>query len=348
MALAGGSVTGTSTVSYTQGYDIVSGTKRAPRFEGETAYFDFRGATLQTTIRQQGQPGPDRQAEPDRAVCLPRRGRPAEAGPATRPGRSARYRGRCRAPAEYELARPEADADAPLNHVLSTPEWVGGGLAELREQVHRILERPGPPRDPKVAEGVEFFLSETSVMRMISDILGDSGAISPMLRDSEGNDRGHLIVTARLRGIQASTKSKLGVKEEAQRFINVEDNKAQGGAGTVTLTGNVARIFGDPEAELGGFSNIGGGVNVAATLSSERSHVVTTGSGDIRGMVIWGDSILYLSDFEFTVQVVTPDARFGEPPFLVGPDARATGTVNAGMRVPELHQKRFEALLDAG
>ena len=161
-------------------------------------------------------------------------------------------------------------------------------------------------------------MSETLVMRMISDILGGSGAISPMLRDSEGNDRGHLIVTARLRGLQASTKSKLGVKEEAQRFINVEDKKAQGGSGTVTLTGIIGTTFGNPEASLGGYSNVGGGANVAATLSSERSHDATTGSGDIRGMVIWGNSILYLSDLEFTVQVVAPDASFGEPGFLVG------------------------------
>ena len=107
---------------------------------------------------------------------------------------------------------------------------------------------------------------------MISDILGP-GTVSPMLRDSEGNDAGQLILTGRLRSTQASTKSKLGVKEEAQRFLNVEDTKAQGGAVTATLTANVAHAFGSPDAPAGAVSNVGGGGNVAATLSSERSHV---------------------------------------------------------------------------
>jgi hypothetical protein len=42
-AVAGGSLAGTSSAQYVQGYDIVSATKRAPRFDGESAYFEFRG-----------------------------------------------------------------------------------------------------------------------------------------------------------------------------------------------------------------------------------------------------------------------------------------------------------------
>ncbi|HEY2577122.1 MAG TPA: hypothetical protein VGI74_12530, partial [Streptosporangiaceae bacterium] len=364
--VAGGSITGSSSVSYTQGHDIVSGTKRAPRFKGETAYFDFRGATLQTTIREERQP--DRANSQKLTVRL---GFPIEVAPLKEdgdpPGAFRKVPRTLPGSRRYNVP-PEADADSPMNHVLYTPEWAGGGLSGLREQVRAIMEREAT-WDQKVAEGVDFFLSETSVMRMISDILGGSGAISPELQDAKGKSRGHLIVTARLRGLQASTKSLLGVKEEAQRFINVEDSKAQGGAGSVSLSGNASKTFGDPQAEIGGFSNVGGQANVTATLSSERSHVATTGSGDIRGMVIWGNSILYLSDFEFNVQVVapnaapdapetpaaapgttdapdTPDARktlFGDPPFLVGPEWRATGTVNMGMRIPELHQARFEA-----
>jgi len=86
------------------------------------------------------------------------------------------------------------------NHVLYTPEWVGGGVAELREQVHEILTRlsagpttrTGAQPDPKVIERADAFLSETSVMRWISDILGGSGTVSPDLGDgfSAGLDRG--------------------------------------------------------------------------------------------------------------------------------------------------------------
>ena len=148
-------------------------------------------------------------------------------------------------------------------------------------------------------------------MRMISDILGP-GAVFPMLRDSDGNDAGQLIVTGRLRSTQASTKSKLGVKEEAQRFLNVEDTKAKGGSVTATLTASVAYLR-QPGRAVGAVTSIGAGGNVAATLSRRADALRATGSGDIRGMVIWGDSVLYLSDFEFTVQVVTPDARFPEP-----------------------------------
>ena len=161
-------------------------------------------------------------------------------------------------------------------------------------------------------------------------------------------------MTGRLRSTQASTKSKLGVKEEAQRFLNVEDAKAQGGSATATLTANVAHSFGDPEAMLGAVSSFGAGGNVAGTLSAERSHSATTGSGDIRGMVIWGNSILYLSDFEFTVQVVTPDARFPDPgtnpdqDVIVAADHIARGPVQMGLRIPELHQAQVRGAARAG
>ena len=60
----------------------------------------------------------------------------------------------------YGFDQALVDADAPdgrvraaakrveqvINHVLSTPDWVGGGLAELREQVHGILTAAGPTR----------------------------------------------------------------------------------------------------------------------------------------------------------------------------------------------------------
>jgi hypothetical protein len=352
----GGSLTGTSTKQNAEAVANVSATKRAPRFEGESAYFDFRGASLRTAIRQRDQADRTggleltaRMAFPEEVAPLKQPGDPAGAfreQPRTLPG-SRRYGVDQAVGADVQAGReaPEKRFEPVINHVLSTPEWAGGGLVELRQPVLDILGRDGQV-DKGVIEGVESFLSETSFMRFYTDILGGSGATSPMIRDSKGKNVGQLVVSARLRTVQASTKSKLGVKEEAQRFLQVEHSKSEGGSMTATVTASAAYDIGDPEGLLGTFSNVGGGINIAATLSQERSHIADTGSGDIRGLVIWGNSILYLSDFEFTVQVVTPNARFGEFPFLVGPEARATGTVNVGVRIPELHQARFEALLE--
>ena len=147
-ATVGGTLTGSSTASYTQGYDIVSGTKRAPRFEGESAYFDFRGAWLRTTIRQAGQPTPPDQ--PGEVRLTARMAFPEEVAPLKQPGDPAgAFREQPRllpGSRRYGFSQADVDNDAPggpvreaatrlgplLNHVLMTPEWVGGGLAELR------------------------------------------------------------------------------------------------------------------------------------------------------------------------------------------------------------------------
>ncbi len=47
---AGAAITGSSGVSYENGHDVVSAVKRAPRYEGLTAYFDFPSASIQVVV----------------------------------------------------------------------------------------------------------------------------------------------------------------------------------------------------------------------------------------------------------------------------------------------------------
>ena len=241
------SLTGTSTLSYTAGYDIVSAVKRAPRYEHESAYFDFRGASLRTTVSSMTPAG---QARTSRIpLTTVRAAFPIEVAPLKEPDDPpGAFRETPRlVPDSKRFGYTAADlAAAPdqswwkaaqriekvLYHVLSEPEWAGAGLRELRDQVLAILRRGGPV-DKEVTEAVEFFLSEPSVLRNYGDMFGP-GAISPMIRDSRGNDVGQLVVTARLRTIQPSWIGELGIKEESQRFTNVWDSREQSGAAVLT------------------------------------------------------------------------------------------------------------------
>ncbi len=354
IASLGLSLTGTSSLAYTGGYDIVSATKRAPRYEHDSAYFDFRGASLRTTVRL------STVVAPSRTRSLPltaaRIAFPLEVAPPKEPGDPpGAFRETPRVlPGSkrfgYTAAELKADADGSrqsavkriekvLYHVLSEPEWVGAGLRELRERVFRILRRRGPV-DKEMTEAVEFFLSEPSVLRNYADMFGP-GAISPMIRDSAGNDIGQLVVTARLRTIQPSWIGDLGIKEEAQRFTNVWDNKEQSGAAVLTVgpAAGLGESKTGAHAMLGGGDTYKGGVQLGLGVSSARTISANTGSGDIRGMVIWGHSVLYLADVSFTVEVVRPNDTFATV-------RRAGSTVQMGVRVPGIQRARFEALLE--
>jgi hypothetical protein len=349
------SLTGTSTAAYTSGYDTVSAAKRAPRYEHESAYFDFRGASLRTTVH------PELAARPPRTGRLPlstvRAAFPLEVAPEkdlgdppgafretprTLPG-SKRY-GYTPAEVAADTSGRRLDVarriEPALHHVLSEPEWAGAGLKDLRDQVLGIFRQDGPV-DKDVAAAVEFFLSEPSVLRNYADLFG-SGTISPMIRDSRGNDIGQLAVTARVRAIQPSWIGDLGIKEESQRFSNVWDTKEQSGSVVLTAGASLGKrgrqANGAPE-DLGGGNDFNGGLLVGLSLSASRTLSANTGSGDIRGMVIWGHSVLYLAGVRFTVQVVRPKDTFTSIP-------RAQGMVQMGLRVPGIQRARFEELLE--
>ena len=364
VATAGPSLTGASAVSYNGGYDIVSATKRAPRYEHESAYFDFRGASLRTTVRLTAAIRTGRRLWPEigrsRTRTLPltsvRVAFPLEVAPLKEPDDPpGAFRETPRVlPGSKRFGYTQAELAADpggsrrqaadriekvLHYVLSVPEWAGAGLGELRRQVLTILSEDGPV-DKAVTGAVEFFLSEPSVLRNYGDMFGP-GAISPMIRDSRKNDIGQLVVTARVRTIRASWIGDLGIKEEAQRFTNVWDTKEQSGAAVLTAGGTVGKGAAPTgvTGQVGEGDKFDAGLQLGLGLSAARTTAANTGSGDIRGMVIWGHSVLYLTEVSFAVEVVRSADRFGTV-------RRADAMVQMGVRVPGIQRARFEELLE--
>ena len=359
LATASIALTGTSTTSYTTGYDIVSDAKRAPRYEHESAYFDFRGAVLRTTVypaRPSGLPSllPARLPHPGRIRAVPLTVRaafpievapPKEAGdppgafremPRELPG-SKRF-----GYTQAELANdPDGSRHAAtvrlekvLHHVLSEPEWVGAGLRDLREQVLLFLHRAGQLDQPAIAT-VNYILSEPSILRLYSDLLG-AGALSPKFGDLQ------LLITARLRTVQPSWIGKLGIKEESQRFTSVPDDKEQSGSAVLTLSGQVGTggvPRGGQEEPIGERSEISGGLQVGGAVSASRAENADTGSGDIRGMVLWEKSELDLAEMMLTVKLVRPGDTDATAPLLHSP-------VLMGLRIPHIQLPRWKYRLE--
>ena len=231
---------------------------------------------------------------------------------------------------------PQKVADV-ISHFLHMPEWVTG-MREVTDAVHARLARNGV-LDPKVKAGVEKALSPSQVKRLYGNITGP-GATSAVIMDSKGKERAILIIKAQLRTAEALTIGELGLKEETQRFTNNWDGKAQGGSVTLDLpNANVSHQFGSPEASLGLYSSLGGGVGASFSLASERTHRANTESGDIRGLVNWDESVLFDSRWGLTVEIVTPDAEEGNVPTV-------QGDIAIGFRIPRMSRDRLELMLD--
>ena len=236
---------------------------------------------------------------------------------------------------------PARDAAGRLQSVLSqflvTPESAGG-LKQLRTRVYDTLAAGLDEPDADLAEGVEFFLSEPSFLRMWGDISGP-GAISPMITGSSGR-RAYLIVRAELRTVEAATIDHVPVKEELQRFTNVVDEAVQSGQASLTLPQIEADYtIGAPAAPYGGNSGVYVKGAVTGTLSADRSQLANTGSGDIRGVVFHGESVRYTTHMHLIVQI----ARDSETPEDM---PRVEGDVIVALRVPGIQRARFEALID--
>ncbi|HSZ29654.1 MAG TPA: hypothetical protein VK784_07845, partial [Pseudonocardiaceae bacterium] len=348
------SLTGTSAVSYTSGYDIVSDAKRAPRYEALSSYFDFLGAKLKVTVRRKADDRGRTATLPLKAVRV---AFPSETTPEKKPGDPpGAFRATPRllpgskrfgyTPAEQAADPSGSQKQAAdrvkkvLHHVLNEPEWAGS-LKDLRDKVFDLLRQDGQ-LDKDVIEAVEIHLSESAVMRGYSDMFGDAGAVSPMIRDSKGNNIGQLVIQAEVATIQPSWINHLGIKEESQRFTNAWDTKEHSGAavGTVGLTfGNGGSKPGAPPELVGASNEFKGAVQAGLSLSASREHASNTGSGDIRGMVIWGNSVLYMTDVRFKVRLVRPSDTFQTV-------RKAESTVKMGLRVPGISRDRFETLLE--
>ena len=344
----GGAVSGSSGASYTNGHDVVTAAKRAPRYEHLSAYFDFPDASLRVVVS-----GGAAAPLPARVTRLTARAAfPEETAPAKSPGDPpGAFRDPPRAlpgsrvlgisqrdllemPDRSRRAEAEQALDAVLGHFLHMPE-AAGDLSDLREQVLATLSGAGEA-DPKVDETLRGIFGEPWFLKRYGDIVA-SGALSPLVTDSSGRALGYLKIKAAPRTARAAVLGNLGLKEEVQRFVSGWDQEALSGGAGITLTGQGSRVFGDPSAPLGGNSQITGSVALTAPVSSTRSQNINIGSGDIRGAVIWGDSVVYLADFHATVELI-PMKGQRRPPF--------EGSLLVILRIPQLERDRFEYLFD--
>ena len=346
-ATAGGAISGSSSVSYENGSDVVSAAKRAPRYEGLSAYFDFPSASIQAVVTGGGQM--ERVGRTDVTVRLafpeeiaPEKDANDPPGAFRDPPRqlpTSRLLGVSQEHLQARHASGDATAEdvekaleALPHHFLHLAESAGD-MSGLREQVLRTMFG-NRPRDEQVVEAVRDVLGEPWFLKRYGDITA-SGALSPLIRDSKGNELGYLKVKARLRTAQASSLSHLGLKEEVQRFVSAWDSKAQGGGVTLTLPAfEFGHVLGDPTASLGGAGNFSVGGEISTSFSSSRSQDVNTGSGDIRGTVIWGNSVLYLSDFQITADWITGRGQVTH-----------RDNLRVNWRIPELERARFEYLI---
>ncbi len=353
----GGSISGTSGTSYTSGYDIVSAAKRMPLVGGLSVYFDFPGATLRTRIaRLRNTPRPPHEGAMPISV---RASFPEEMAPRKRNGdppgvfrdpprtlRGAVRLGVTQAQLDAEgygggpVSEAARQIEPLLTSFFSTPENVGG-LRSVRAAVKTRLTaamRLGAP-DPHVEEGVEFALSEQSFLRLWGDLISGAGMVSQLITSSTGK-RAFLIVTAKLRNVVAATVDHVPVKEEVQRFVNVADNKTSTGAVSLTLPavgGNFT--LGDPSAPEGGNSALGPALNLNwGPLSVDRSQNANTGSGDIRGLVLHGNSVRYHAEMRLTVKLALENVRPQDMP-------EVDGDITVRFRISHIQRRRFEHTL---
>ena len=335
--------------SYTTGNDVVAAAKRHPQTSGATAYFDFPGAAIVTSVWPAGRPD---LAVPGWLDLSARAGFPLEMCPLKRPGDPpGAFRPQPRTlPGTGLIGVLQEDLDraAPgdpvwqaaervhdvLSRFLVTPESAGG-LQQVRRDVNRALTSRGGTLDPKVSEGVAYFLSEPSFLRMWGELVGP-GAVSQRIVGDDGE--AYLIVTSRLRNVRPATDDHVEVKEEVQRFINVPDNKTEGMTASIGPTLKTGVTIGDPDAPPGGNSTVSGGLDFAPIMSTSRSENANTGSGDIRGLVFHGNSRLYRADMSVTTELfVKGEARGTRRPI--------SRNVDVWLRVPEAQHARFEAML---
>ena len=342
-ATVGAGLTGSSSVSYENGLDGVVAVKLAPRYEGLSAWFDFPTASIQTFVTE----GPlERTGRTDitARAAFPEELAPVKT-PQDPPGAYREQRRTLGPPLgrsqhDLETMRTSGGADAAaaieknlegtLHHFLHIAESADD-MADLREAILTDLYGTGQ-RDEKVADFVRDVLSEEWSLKRWGDVTA-SGALTPQIIDSKGRSLGMLKIKAGLRTAQASAVSKLGLKEEVQRFISVWDSKKHSGGATLAVpTVSMGHVIGDPTAALGGYSNISFGGELAFSMSSSRSHDVNTGSGDIRGTVIWGDSVEYDAKFHVTAKLIRPNGR----------TIPHQGTLPVNLRIPKMQRARFE------
>ena len=359
-ATLGAGVDTTSNRSYSSGSDSVSTAKRVMEVKGETAYFDFPTAALVTGVREVGAVGDgDTHRLPFTArVGFPKEFaplKPPDAGPSAFPATKrtladsallgidpALLEGH---PTDQTLAMADEVA-AALDEVFSQPETVSGAAA-LTKKVRQALRDGFGGADAQLAEDVESFLDEESIIRLYEDVI-TSGAVSPAL----GRRQVHLIVGAQLRTAQAVSIDPVPLKEESQRFTNVADEMSHSDTLTLTLlSGKLGYTVRDPTAPATtpAIASLNASGSVTATSSTIRSTSANIGSGDIRGLVYDEDSVRYRMVMRLTATIAAdiPGLSNHEKGTKRKKGIDVGTDVEMFVRIPVSQRARFEAVLAA-
>lgn len=229
-----------------------------------------------------------------------------------------------------------AQVAAVLPHVFALAESAAG-LDAVRAGVLRALSRGGS-LDPKIREGVELFLNEPAFLRLFNNIAG-SGAVSQPIFDSEGNEAAYLFVRAELRTAQASTNDQLGLQSNDLRVIGLSERHSQGGRAKVSIGQDFGHNFSAPGSKKHLQASIGGGFEFTHRLISSRNEGGTTSSGEFRSTIYGGATTRYLTQMHLSVEIITPQARFGGIP-------KVEGGLLVPIHIPEVQADQFEYLLE--
>ena len=212
------------------------------------------------------------------------------------------------------------------------------GLEHLRALVAGRLRGDARTNDAKLLEGVEFYLSEASVLRMFGDISGP-GSTSPQFVGENDDRRMHLTVRGTMLNAQALSVDKVPMKEESQRFVNFSEGKEQGSSITATpIKVGFTHPFGYVGAPTGRNTSAGVQGELSLTAPSRRAMNANTGSGHISGLVYTAESVLYKADFRMAVEIAAPGMDLNNTPTV-------TENVTVYLRVPVHQQARFEEML---
>lgn len=339
---------GTS-AEYVHGYDVVTAAKRAPRYEHQSAEFLVPSVLRVRVADGAGEPRERRTsltarfAFPEEICPVKRPGDPPGAyrePPRTMPGApvlglSQQDLDQMRADGgEREAVAAERALAAVLPRFLHMPESaadLAGVYRDMRAALAVAPASPGAAEDP-LSQPLRDLLGEPWFLKQYGDVTTPTGALSPLITGPGGEPLGRLRLTAALRTAQAADLSSLGLKEELQRFVAALDQESSSSDAGLEVNVVASHVIGDPSAPPGGNSHVGGGGGPTVTLSSSRSQTAGTGSGDIRGTVIWGDSVIYRAVFHATGEWIP---QSGEPRSF-------TEELRVNLRISAFEAARFE------
>ena len=353
--IGGGSVSltvkGTSGSSDGLGQARVSATKYVLDAGGDRAYFSYPDARISARVRAAGSRDPlvntvphevrvhfPEELAPERAAAdaFVRTGRFDVGLPRTHSNQDGGDVGRRGAgiavdeePTPQQRKALDGIADA-LSGVMLVPQSFAG-LAPLRNGLKEAVTRAnGGEQDPAIEESVDFVLDPDSVLNNFKHIITGAGVFPPYSSERTGD--GYLLLDGRLHSLEAISQDALPLKQEDQEFSAM--SATAGKSGGFELSGSAKA--GSTEVEKLSPS-VSGQVSAATGIGANHTLGVDDGAGDIRGIILKGDSVLYEARMRLAGTVVS------DKPELNG--TTVVRDVTAYFRITEHERARFEAML---